>query len=129
MEDLYTNGTYDAEPSSVEFEGVFSQMKQLNKKIRKLSKKKRGCKKGKKKQLKRRLKMLKLEHEQLKQFMYYAMYQNPMHSNSIPQQPVWWQGALTNTLPKALELATATINKLPAKSQPPLCLTDGRDRK
>lgn len=128
MEDLYTNGIYDAEPGSTEFEGVFSQMKQLNKKIRKLSKKKKGGKKGKK-HLKRRLKVLELEHEQLKQFMYYAMCQNQMQSNSIPQQPVWWHGALTNTLPKALELATATINKLPTKSQSPFYLTDGRDKK
>lgn len=128
MEDLYTNGIYDAEPGSTEFEEMFSQMKQLNKKIRKLSKKKKGGKKGKK-QLKRRLKMLELEHQQLKQFMYYAMCQNQMQSNSIPQQPVWWQGALTDTLPKALELATATINKLPTKSQSPLYLTDGRNKK
>lgn len=128
MNDLYTNGICDAEPSFTNYEEMFSQVQKLNKKIRSLSKKKKGGKKGKK-QLKQRLKVLELEHEQLKQFMYYAMYQSPTNSNSIPQQSVWWHGALTNTLPKALELATATINKLPAKSQPSFYLTDGRDRK
>lgn len=128
MDNLYSDGIYVAEPNSLESEEMFSQMKQLKKKIRKLSKKKKGGKKGKK-QLKRRLKMLELEHQQLKQFVYYAMCQNQIQSNSIPQQPVWWQGALTNTLPKALDLATATINKMPAKGQPSLYLTDSRDRK
>jgi len=90
-----------------------------------LKKKRKGAKKkGKRHQLKKKIKRLKLEQEQLRQFVIYFAYQYKAQFN----QQSWWQGAICNTLPKAFKLATATINKLPAKTQP-LCITDGSDRK
>ena len=100
----------------------------MEKQIRKLKKRKKKVGKGgkgkKKHQLKKRIRKLELEQEQLKQFTIFFAYQYKAQFN---QQP-WWQGAICNTLPKAFELATATINKLPDKTRP-LYITDGSDRK
>lgn len=46
MDNLYSDGIYDAEPNSLESEEMFSQMKQLNKRIRRLSKKRREAKRA-----------------------------------------------------------------------------------
>lgn len=123
MENLYVN-PYEDENLSVDYEDAQWKMQQLEKKIHKLKRKKKGKKKSKRYKLKKKIKRLELEQEQLKQFVIFFAYQ---YKAQLNQQP-WWQGAICNTLPKALELATATINKLPDKTRP-LCITDGSDRK
>ena len=123
MKELYDN-QYETENYSTDYEDANWKIQQLEKNIRKLKKKKKGKKGGKKKKLKRKIKRLEHEQAQLKQFVIFFAYQ---YKAQFTQQP-WWQGAICNTLPKALELATVTINKLPAKSQP-LCISDGSDRK
>ena len=123
MEELY--GTmYEGEQPWCNYEDVISQLQQLEKRIHKMKKKKKGAKRGKKRKLKKRIRALELEYQQLKQLTFFLAYQCKTQFN---QQP-WWQGALCNTLPKVLELATVTMNRLPAKTQP-LCITDGSDRK
>lgn len=127
MKDLYSNSWKD-ENFSVNYEDAHCQIQQLEKQIRKLKKKKKKSgkrgKSKKKQQLKKRIKKLELEQEQLKQFAIFIAYQYKAQLNQQPR----WQEALCNTLPKALELATVTMNRLPAKAQP-LCITDGSDRK
>lgn len=103
---------------------VFSQMEKLEKKVCKLKKKKKSAPKKKKQKLKRRIRRLELEQEQMRQAIVYLAYQCQVQTN---QQP-WWQSAICSTMPKVLELATTTINRLPPKAQP-LCITDGSDRK
>lgn len=127
MDDLYGE-VYEEGNFSANFEEVLSHMRKVDRKLRKLKKKKKGAKKHKKKDLKRRVKVLEMEQEQLKQFVIFMAYQNKAQLNSASNQQPWWQSALCSTLPKAFELATATINRLPAKTQP-LCITDGSDRK
>lgn len=127
MKDLYSN-SWKEENFSANYEDAYWQIQQLENQIRKLKKKKKksGKKgKGKKKhQLQKRIRTLELEYQQLKQFTFFLAYQC---KEQFVQQP-WWQGAICNTLPKAFELATATINKLPDKTRP-LYITDGSDRK
>lgn len=123
MKELYEN-QFETEYLSTNYEDVLSQLQQLDKKIHKLKKRKKGVKHGKKRKLKKRMKALELEYEQLKQFTFFLAHQYRVQ----PIQQPWWQNALCTTLPKAFELATATINKLPAKAQP-LYITDGSDRK
>lgn len=119
---------WETENFSTDYEEAHWQIQQLEKQIRKLKKKKKKSgkrgKSKKKQQLKKRIRKLELEQEQLKQFVIFFAYQ---YKAQLNQQP-WWQGMLCNTLPKALELATVTMNRLPAKTQP-LCITDGSDRK
>lgn len=121
--DLYT-ALFENEEFSSDYDEVFSQLHQLDKQIHKLKKKKGGAKSKKKRKLKKRIRALELEYEQLKQFTFFFAQQ---YKAQLNQQP-WWQGAICNSLPKALEFATATMNRLPAKTQP-LCITDGSDRK
>lgn len=121
--DLY-NASFETENLSTDYDEVLSQLCQLDKQIHKLKKKKGGAKAKKKHKLKKRMKALELEYEQLKQFTFFFAYQYKAQRN----QQTWWQEAICNTLPKAFELATATINKLPDKTRP-LCITDGSDRK
>ena len=123
MEGFYDN-LYENENFSTDYEDANWQIQQLEKKIRKLKKKKKGKKKGKKHKVRKKIKRLELEQEQLKQFTFFLAHQYKVQ----PTQQLWWQNALCITLPKAFELATATINKLPAKTQP-ICITDGSDRK
>lgn len=123
MNEMYSN-SWEDENFSVGYEDAQWQIQQLEKKIRKLKRKKKGKKKGGKNKLKRKIKRLELEQEQLKQFVIFFAYQ---YKAQLDQQP-WWQGALSNTLPKLFDLATATINKLPDKTRP-LYITDGSDRK
>lgn len=127
MSKIYDN-PWETENFSTDYEEAHWQIQQLEKQIRKLKKKKKKSgKKGKSKkkhQLKKRIRTLELEYQQLKQFTFFLAYQC---KEQFVQQP-WWQGAICNTLPKAFELATATINKLPDKTRP-LCITDGSDRK
>lgn len=123
MQELYES-QYATENFSTDYEDVLSQLQQLDKRIHKLKRKKKGAKHGKKRKLKKRMKALELEYEQLKQFTFFFAYQ---YKAQLNQQP-WWQNAICYTVPKALELATATINRLPAKAQP-LCITDGSGRK
>lgn len=122
MKNLYSS-SWEDENFSVNYEDAQWQIQQLEKKIHKL-KRKKGKKKGKRYKLKKKIKRLELEQEQLKQFVIFFAYQ---YKAQLDQQP-WWQGAICYTLPKALELATATINKLPDKTRP-LYITDGSDRK
>ena len=123
MKELYEN-QYAPGNFSTDYEDVLSQLQQLDKRIHKLKKKKKGAKHGKKRKLKKRMKALELEYEQLRQFTFFFAYQ---YKAQLNQQP-WWQNAICCTLPKALEFATATINRLPVKDQP-LCITDGSGRK
>lgn len=46
MDNLYSDGIYDAEPGSTEFEEMFSQMKQLKKKIVGFRKKRKEAKRA-----------------------------------------------------------------------------------
>lgn len=121
--DIYT-ATFENEEFSSDYEDVLQQLKQLDKRIHKMKKKKKGAKRGKKRKLKKRIRTLEREYRQLKQFTFFLAYQ---YKEYFAQQP-WWQGAICNTLPKAFELTTAVINKLPDKTQP-MYLTDGSDRK
>lgn len=124
MCNLY-EGQYDDNLSTdYDYEDVLSKLQQLDKRIHKLKKKKKGAKHGKKRKMKERMKALELEYEQLKQFTLFLACQY----KAQPNQQIWWQSAICSTLPKALELATATINRLPSKA-PPLYITDGSDRK
>lgn len=123
MKDLYETAGSE-EFFSMDYEDVLSQLQKLDAKLHKLKKRKKGAKRGKKQKLKKRMKALELEYEQLKQFAFFFAYQYKGQVNQTP----WWQIALCNTLPKAFDLATATINKLPQKTQP-LYLTDGSDCK
>lgn len=121
MKDLYeTSG--NEEIFSMDYEDVLLRLQKLDEKLHKLKKRKKGTKRGKKRKLKKRIKVLELEYEQLKQFVIFFAYQYKQNPQSC------WQSVLCNTLPRALELATATINRLPIKTQPPY-LTDGSDRK
>lgn len=119
---------WETENVSTDYEEAHWQIQQLEKQIRKLKKKKKKSgkrgKRKKKNQLKKRIRKLELEQEQFKQFVISCAYQNKEQFN----QQSWWQTTLCNTLPKAFELATATMNRLPAKTQP-MCITDGSDRK
>ncbi len=124
MKNNFYTAPFETEELSTDYDDVLSQLQQLDKQIHKLKKKKKGAKSKKKRKLKKRMKALELEYQQLRQFIFFLAYQCKTQFN---QQP-WWQGALCNTLPKALELATATINKLPDKTRP-LYITDGSDRK
>lgn len=117
----YYSDQSETENYSTEYVEVLSQLQQLEKQIRKFKKKKGGIKKGKKRKLKKRIKNLELECAQMEQFMLYLVCQYKME----PTQQSWWQGAICNTLPKAFELATATINKLPSKTQPLYLIEDG----
>lgn len=123
MEQLYES-MYKGEQPLCNYEDIISQLQHLEKRIHKMKKKKKGAKRGKKRKLKKRIRTLELEYQQLKQFTFFLAYQC---KEQFVQQP-WWQGAICYTLPKAFELATATINKLPDKTRP-LCITDGSDRK
>lgn len=127
MKDLYSNSWKD-ENFSVNYEDARDQIQQLEKQICKLKKKKKKSgKRGKtkkKQQLKRRIRKLELEQEQLKQFVIFFAYQYKAQLNQQPR----WQEVLCNILPKAFELATVTINKLPDKTKL-LYITDGSDRK
>ncbi|MBQ6889031.1 MAG: hypothetical protein IJN54_16145 [Lachnospiraceae bacterium] len=88
---------------------MLEKMKLLSNEIRKLKKKKKG--KGKKKKIKKRIKHLEMECEQLKRIMLFNQYQEKMQS----KQQVWWQEALTTSLPGFFELATAAVNRFPDK--------------
>lgn len=121
--DLYSV-PFENEEFSSDYEDILLQLQQLDKRIHKMKKRKKGAKHGKKRKLRKRLKALELEYEQLKQVTYFLAYQ----CKAQPNQQRWWQDALCATLPKAFELATVTINKLPDKTRP-LCITDGSDRK
>ncbi len=121
MDNIYEN-FYETNDFSMDYDNVLSQLQKLDKKLHKLKNKKKSAKHGKKRKLKKRMKALELEYEQLKQFVIFFAYQYKQNPQSC------WQSVLCNTLPRALELATATINRLPAKAQP-LCLVDGNDRK
>lgn len=114
-EKLYFDDVLDSESSLSDLDGVNFRMEKLDKQIRKLRKKKgKGGKNGKKK-LKKKLKKLKREYRHLEQLLLYSVYQGQMPSNPTPQQRIWWQEALTNSLPKAIELAAVSVNKLPSK--------------
>ena len=123
MKDLYGN-QYEPENYSADYEEVLSQMHQLDKKLHKLKKKRKGAKHGKKQKLKRRMKAIELQYEQLKQFTVFLAYQY----KAQPNQQNWWQDVLCSSVPKALELLTATVNNLPAKNQQ-LYITDGSKQK
>ena len=123
MKDLYVN-SWEDEDFSVAYEDAQWQIHKLEKKIHKLKRKKKGKKRGKRYKIKKRIKRLELEQKQLRRFVAYFTCQYKSQLNELP----WWQGAICNSLPKALELATVTMNRLPAKAQP-LYITDGSDRK
>lgn len=123
MDSIYEN-VYEGDDYSTDYGDAYLHIQQLDKQIRKLKKKKKRKGKGKKCKLKQKIRRLEMEQEQLKQFVVFFAYQ---YKGQVNQQP-WWQIALCNTLPKAFDLATATVNKLPNKTQP-LYLTDGSDRK
>lgn len=123
MKNLYSS-SWEDEDFSVNYEDAQWQIQQLEKKIHKLKKKKRGKKKGKKAKLKRKIKRLELEQKQLKQFVIFFAYQYKAQIN----QQTWWQGAICNTLPQAIELITVAINKQLGKTRP-FYITDGSDRK
>lgn len=107
---LYADDICNTETNMYDFEDIFSQMKKMDKKVRKLSKKKKNGKKGKKKKkAKKELKKLKKERKQLKSLLRYSAQSNQV------SQSVWWQDALIQSLPSAIELATATINQKPTK--------------
>lgn len=119
-------------PNNAEWRSM--QMEQLDRQLRKMKKQKKG-KKGKKgkgrKKLKKRIRALEQDYQQLNQLILFAMYQGQMQIVQPLQQP-WWQKAVTDSLPKALELATVSMrrlpprNQLPPKSQTPLALPAAR---
>lgn len=123
MDNIYQTST-DIGKFSADYEDVLSELKQLEKEIRKFKRKKGGAKSKKKRKLKKRVKALELEYEQLRQFSFFLACQYKEQPDRWP----WWQNMICETLPKAFEFATATVNRLPAKTQP-LCLTDDSDRK
>lgn len=102
------------------------QMEHIEKQLHKMKKQKKG-KKGKgRKKLKKRIRELEQDYQQLKQLVFFAMYQGQMQT--VRPQQTWWQKAVTNTLPKVVELATVSVSKLPPKGQAPLALPEGRGR-
>lgn len=123
MKELYENPYEPNEFLTDDYEDVFSQLRQLDKQIHKLKRKKKGKKQGKKRKIKKRLRALEREYQQLKQFTIFLSY----HCKAQPKQ-IWWQEAICTTLPKAFELATATMNKLPTKAET-LYLPDNRNDK
>lgn len=104
------------------------QLAELEHEFHKLKKKKRGKKGKAKKKLNKRLWVLEQEREQLKLFIYFlVMYQCQMPAAN-PQPKQWWQEAVTNSLPKAFDLAIASMQK-PTKSQPLLALPAPQNQK
>ncbi len=121
----YTNQVLGATPTP-DNTAVFSmQMENFDRQLRKMNKRKNG--KGRKK-LKKRLRMLEQENQQLKQLILLAMYQSRMQTVE-PERKPWWQEAVTNSLPKALELAAVSVSRLPPRNQPPLTLPEAQGRK
>ena len=131
MEDLY-QGAYNADSNSPIYEDIRAKMERIDTELHKVHKKKKnkGKKDGKKK-LKKRLKELKMQHKKLKR----SLKDFALQQNMVRQKPVWWQEALTKSLPKLTDLGTVILNNATqprsqvrlAKSQ--LYLTDGSDRK
>lgn len=103
MTDLYENFNASSAGSDFDYESLNKQIKKLNKQ---LSKKGKG---GKKKKLKQRLKKLKKERKQLQSCP-------AMPYPGSKQQPIWWQTALTSSLPEAIRLATVVIDRMPKNS-------------
>lgn len=92
---------------------VYSELKEIKRKIHKMKRKKKK-KHGKKKKIKREIKKLEMKQEQMKQVLVYMGYcfkDYPKH------QSIWWQEALTNSLPKALDFASAVMYRLPEKKR------------
>lgn len=124
MGNLYSDNAYDTEPASLRYEEIFSRVEKIDKKLHKARKKQKNGKKSGKKKLKKRLKVLEMEHEQFKSFLRtLAMHQ----SAGQDQTPAWWQNAISNSLPKALDLASVFFRN--RSQQTPLYLPDSRDRK
>lgn len=114
------------------------QMEHIEKKLHKMKKQKKG-KKGKgRKKLKKRLRAMELRCQTLEQYMFFAMCQNQLQASAPKKakkskkakkkERLWWQEAMTNSFPKALELATVSMSRLPPKSQAPLALPEARSR-
>jgi ribosome-binding ATPase YchF (GTP1/OBG family) len=121
--DLYSDNC-DTEAVALRYEELFSKVNKIDKQLNKARKKQKDGKKGGNKKFKKRLKVLELEHEQLKYFLKsFAMYQN----TKPEQKPAWWQNALTNSLPKLLDLASVVCQNRSQRT--PLYLPDKLDQK
>ena len=121
--DLYSDNS-DTEAAALMYEELFSKVNKIDKQLNKTRKKRKDGKKGRNKKLKKRLKVLELEHEQLK----YFLKAFAMHQNTKPEQkPAWWQNALTNSLPKLLDLASVVCQNRSQRT--PLYLPDKLDQK
>lgn len=117
------------------------QMEHIEKKLHKMKKQKKG-KKGKgRKKLKKRLRAMELRYQALEQYVFFAMCQNQLQASTPKkakkgkkgkktkkEERLWWQEAMTNSFPKALELATVSMSRLPPKSQASLALPEARSR-
>ena len=121
--DLYSDNS-DTEAAALKYEEIFSRVDKIDKQLNKARKKQKDGKKGGNKKLKKRLKVLEMEHEQLK----YLLRALAMHQNTRQEQkPAWWQNALTNSLPKFLDLASVVCRNRSQRT--PLYLPDRLDQK
>lgn len=116
----YESQILGATPSLDNAGGFSMRMEEFDRQLRQLNKRKKGKKRKGLKKMKKRLRALEREHQQL-QMILFAMYQNQMPTVKPQQQP-WWQTAVTNSLPKALELAAVSVSRLPPKSQTSIAL-------
>lgn len=80
------------------------QIRQLNKKMKKLKKKNKDSGKKGQKKINRKIKKLKLQQEQLLRIADSWTSQNV-------QQRTWWQDAVTQSLPKILDLAVTSMHR------------------
>ena len=103
MSDLYSEDLFDTDSATHVPADLLSRFEHIEKMLCKMNKKRKGGKKGKKnkskKKLKKRLAAMNMQNMQL---LYMMQATHPQHT----QHPEWWQKALTNTLPRIVDLAS-----------------------
>ena len=138
----YESQVLGATPAPNNAEWHSMQLEQIERQLCKLKKQKHGKKKGRsRKKLKKQLRAMEQRCQSLEQFMLFAMWQSQLQAFAPKKSKkgknrkkaqkvdrVWWQEAVTNSLPKALELATASMSRLPPKRQTLLALPEARDQ-
>lgn len=141
MDNLYTDTSDLNDSDMTKYTQLLTRMDAIDQALKKTKKKhKRNKKKGgKTKKLKRQMQALEMEYEQLKMFFQVFLMQMQMQTPSYlhtQQKPVWWQEAVTKSLPKLFDMGSVVLNNvtqkrpqiLSAKIQRQLYLTDGSEK-
>lgn len=123
MKNPYVDEILQSEPKVERIDDLFEQMHQMENELHRLKKKKKESKKGKRKKLKKQINRLEREQLELKKFLFYAFYQAQNQSTHTVRS-TGWQDALVTSLPQAIDLATAVVNRLPVKRNSVLYLPE-----